>query len=95
MNGEFELLADAEFSDNMESFELEALRRMDSSDELDFRTHSFSLSSSLKQKTKALLIVLFTSEQKSQSNLNNLLCMNSNSALNELELKPDVSLREH
>lgn len=43
-----ELCADAELSDNIESFELEALCLIDSSDELDFKLSIFSLSSSLK-----------------------------------------------
>lgn len=43
-----ELVAERELSESIESFELDALRRIDSSDELDFKLSCFSLSSSLQ-----------------------------------------------
>lgn len=44
-----ELCADTELSDRIESLELDARCRIDSSEELDFRLSSFSLSSSLQK----------------------------------------------
>lgn len=43
-----EFVADIELSESTESFELDALLLIDSSDELDFRCSNFSRSSSLK-----------------------------------------------